>query len=678
LLEGLGFEKYVFLIREYLHFTAKLKMSYGWTQSVKILKELNSKGKLAALGYPKKSRDIAGIWFKTDSNGIPKSLKGIRKVLREDNPRPALIVLNLVYLFRTPPSLDISSITSPYTGTWSESDTLSFKKFLKRKCPTLSPSEVPLHLSLKAGPNGSPASLAASLDVVASSMSPGSDWQFKHWCKLIGNSKLLELYEKQQAVIIDPNIDCSQLAHPKDTYRLAKLSLLSDKSGKTRQIFILDWWRQQLLLPIHDAMMLWFKSQYQDATWCQNEKVEVIKSWTKEGKTLYSYDLTSATDRWPAWHQRMVVEATFGPIWGEVWFSCLTTTKPYFPEIGNWVSYAVGQPMGAYSSWPALNITHHFTIRWAAEMVQCEPEYMVLGDDVVIANSTLAKKYVEILSKLGVTISESKSVVCEHNGRSSAEFAKHILRDGENLTPLSPSLLKEIYEDWNYPKFIDLLRDLRTTLGNQVIIEEGNIWLSPLVDHLLGPLKRYRDDILVILSSPLVGGDLPVKRDKSLILQGEYISYPNPWAGKLEFVLLSLQRDLIVENLMKVASQLIELRNQLQNGGSLSILPGYLLENRAHIIWTLLEALDQEIKSTCAILSQGESCDSNHARLAVDSELLLDLLVRGRSFDQWKTLKDLRLKRATTMILKVYRQSANPEGSMNDIWGDASYDDNWS
>jgi hypothetical protein len=678
LLEGLGHKDKVILVREYLSFAAQLKMSYGWTQTVKILKDLNSKGKLAALGYPQNSRSLGGIWFKTDSNGIPRVLKGIRETLSSGSPESALIVLNLVYLCRTPPSTDISSITSAYTGTWSESDTTSFQSYLKRCCPRLKASTVPYHLSLKAGPNGSPASLTASLDVLASSISPGSDWQFKHWCKELGNTDLLRLYENQQADLINPDIDISKLNYPKDTLKLAKIALLSDKSGKTRQIYILDWWRQQLLLPIHDAMMLWFKTQRQDATWDQNGKVTEIMSWTKQGKTLYSFDLTSATDRWPIWHQRMVIQSAFGSIWGEVWHDCLSTTKPYFPEIGKWISYEVGQPMGAYSSWPALNITHHLTIRWIADKLGCEPDYMVLGDDIVIANDILAQGYIEVLDKLGVTISKSKSVICKDGGPSSAEFAKHLLKDGKNLTPVSPSLLKEIYEDWNIPKFIDLLREISVTQGNQVIVQEGNIWLSPLVCRLLEPLKRYKDDILVILSSPLVGGALPTKRDHTSVLPAEYVSFPNPWAGKMEFVLLSLQRDLIVENLMKVANQLIELRSQLQKGDSLSILPGYLLERKSHIIWTLLEALDQEIQSTCAVLAQGESCDSNHARLAVDSELLLDLLVHGKDFDQWKALKELRLKKAVSMILKVYRQSANPQGSMNDIWGDASYDDLWS
>jgi hypothetical protein len=478
------------------------------------------------------------------------------------------------------------------------------------------------------------------------------------------------MYQDIQDVLVHDPEAVSKLKSPKDTYRLAKLALLSDKSGKTRQIFILDWFRQQLLLPIHDAMMMWFKTQYQDATWNQNEAVEDIRLWTEQGKTLYSYDLTSATDRWPIWHQRMVIEAVFGPSWGEVWHDCLKTTVPYFPEIGKWVHYEVGQPMGAYSSWPALNITHHFTLRWCAERVSCDPDYKILGDDVVIANDKLAQEYVKVLTKLGVTISKPKSVVCEDNKPSSAEFAKHLLRDGKNLTPISPSLLAEIYEYHEWYKIIDLLRDIVTIWGDQVIIRDETIWLSPLVQSLLGPLKRVRDDILVILSSPLVGGGLPVKRDKNnrACIPDEYISFPNPWAGKMEFVLLSLQRDLIVENLMKVANQLIELRSSLQKGDTLSIVPGYLLENKAHTLWTLMEALDNEIHCVCSTLAQGESVDSNYARLSVDAELLLELLYKGVTFNEWKASKALRLKKATSHILQVYRQSANPQEVMDDVY----------
>lgn len=62
--------------------------------------------------------------------------------------------------------------------------------------------------------------------------------------------------------------------------------------------------------------------------------------------------------------------------------------------------------------------------------------YTVLGDDVVIADESVARVYEEGLSSLGVTISYSKSLI-SHSG--SAEFAKRFRVRGlaVDLSPIS-------------------------------------------------------------------------------------------------------------------------------------------------------------------------------------------------------------------------------------------------
>jgi len=75
------------------------------------------------------------------------------------------------------------------------------------------------------------------------------------------------------------------------------------------------------------------------------------------------------------------------------------------------IKYAVGQPMGAYSSFAMLALTHHVIVYIASKRVGVNPKsliYMVLGDDGAMANSKVAKSYMEVFSELGLEINPLK------------------------------------------------------------------------------------------------------------------------------------------------------------------------------------------------------------------------------------------------------------------------------
>jgi hypothetical protein len=86
------------------------------------------------------------------------------------------------------------------------------------------------------------------------------------------------------------------------------------------------------------------------------------------------------------------------------------------------LKYSVGQPMGSYSSWAAFTITHHLVVSYSAKLAGFDTfnDYIILGDDIVIKNSKVAKNYIKIMTKLGVDISESKT----HVSNDTYEFAK--------------------------------------------------------------------------------------------------------------------------------------------------------------------------------------------------------------------------------------------------------------
>jgi hypothetical protein len=59
------------------------------------------------------------------------------------------------------------------------------------------------------------------------------------------------------------------------------------------------------------------------------------------------------------------------------------------------IKYAVGQPMGAYSSWAMLALTHNVLVQVVARRVghtTLFTQYFVLGDDIVIFDDNVARK----------------------------------------------------------------------------------------------------------------------------------------------------------------------------------------------------------------------------------------------------------------------------------------------
>jgi hypothetical protein len=84
-----------------------------------------------------------------------------------------------------------------------------------------------------------------------------------------------------------------------------------------------------------------------------------------------------------------------------------------------------------------LALTHHVLVDVAAKRVGFNTfdDYAILGDDIVIANTAVAKSYHYIMTTiLGVQISEHKSLI----SKDSFEFAKQLIRGSDNLSPIGP------------------------------------------------------------------------------------------------------------------------------------------------------------------------------------------------------------------------------------------------
>lgn len=103
------------------------------------------------------------------------------------------------------------------------------------------------------------------------------------------------------------------------------------------------------------------------------------------------------------------------------------------------LNYAVGQPMGALSSWAMLALTHHAIVAFCAKRAGVDnfTDYAVLGDDIIIANSKVANNYLKFLNReLGVEVGLAKSIISRR--RLVLEFAKKFFVNSEqmNMVPI--------------------------------------------------------------------------------------------------------------------------------------------------------------------------------------------------------------------------------------------------
>lgn len=266
---------------------------------------------------------------------------------------------------------------------------------------------------------------------------------------------------------------------------LGKLAFKIEPAGKIRVFAMVDCFTQWLLEPIHSACFTFLKSFKRDATFDQTKVLnDFVNDLKSRGITrVFSFDLSSATDRLPLTVQSAILSALYGTDLGEPWASLLVDRwyqipypewnpaavscrylgiDPHNPGDNikvKWVEwkgrrtpfvdsvrYATGQPMGALSSWAMLAITHHTMVRIAARRAGMKTFdlYLVLGDDLVIADTLVAEQYLKLAQEWCVDINLSKSVI-SRNG--SLEFAKRFFYKYQDVSGLSFKEMAVAYYD---------------------------------------------------------------------------------------------------------------------------------------------------------------------------------------------------------------------------------------
>nr|DBA07247.1 TPA_asm: RNA-dependent RNA polymerase [Gigaspora rosea mitovirus 5] len=442
-------------------------------------------------GEPLRFTGESGIFIGCTKAGLPRWLPvRWRLAIRSRNYPMIRLVTSLLTFYKavhTPCSVvSLAAVTQPHPEIIEHyEDFGSFVSWLLRKKSTVYPCEYILRppvLGTKAGPNISPGGLGIFLDAKAW-VDRGDDnelfrfmrtWKIDpliplvHDCAARVNEFRLtmeDMFRGPKSPVLKLVAGYSVLRNsrkcPKPTIAtekliLGKLCFLEEAAGKVRTIAIGDFFTQWMMRPIHDTLFRILKAWEEvDGTFNQQRAVD---NFSSRGYTeIFSYDLSKATDTIP---HRLYLPIV-GTLWGEAeakaWLALLVerdftvaTRKglQVKPDVGQ-VRYTRGQPMGFLSSWASLAVLHHLIVQYCAHRVRMRmrgtPEgwrtgilpftdYLVLGDDIVIACPLVAQEYTQFCSSSGIELSLYKSFV---SSKGFMNFASQSVIQDQNVSPAS-------------------------------------------------------------------------------------------------------------------------------------------------------------------------------------------------------------------------------------------------
>lgn len=354
---------------------------------------------------------------------------------------------------------------------------------------------------------------------------------------------------------------------PNGTSANGRLSVKIEPAGKARVFAMVDYWTQVALKPLHEWIFSVLREIPQDGTFNQHEPVKRLLKVVDQNAKIYSYDLSAATDRLPVLIQGLILNQIFGRHLASTWKALLCNRKYYLGANhvraarmgtkGLYLRYAVGQPMGAFSSWAMLALTHHAMVQFAAYRagyVAWFVLYAVLGDDVVIADCRVAREYRKLCQEIGLEIGIAKSLVAKDK---TLEFAKKFYFKGELVSGLPIKYwaaaqhtlgVAHALSAW-YPS---------GSLANFVRSLGVGFKGASKVDAVWDAVPRRLRVLLVLLTQPVTGGrfamptwvDWLMSRSATQKVHNDVLSELtsfNPWATGLQEEVLSPARDRIDE-----------------------------------------------------------------------------------------------------------------------------------
>nr|QOW97240.1 RNA-dependent RNA polymerase [Mito-like spartanusvirus] len=474
-------------ITDYQVYLFRVSRACGEHTAAKHGKEIYQRAKNYVLGSPLPEMKV--FWFKTSFLGVlPRKLVRLERLLARESKISRVLCLTILSCYRLvnhPIKVSYSGALDPYSGTFWDKH-LFHKCFeplrdkfnlgrLKPKCPE---PDVWTEYMGSNGPHSVPCILGASGDAV-NLLKPGPVAEKLRQAVIGLSASIMKPFSRVPMWIPtwahrDPELLlCQRL---QDNAKFAKESMsmdakrtlwksqgkeflrdplnikyrscfaryvfLSEGGGKTRCVTPVNYYIQQALKPYHDYFMSCLRLIPMDCSFDEEHGKKMVRIWSGRGRSLSSIDMTEATDRAPRKWMVEVAENLLGKEFAQLWLDLMGLPIQFGKSRMTERPFRVGAPMGIYCLWPVFTLFHHTLVQIAAYRAGRHlpfMDYVMRGDDVVIADDDVAKEYMKLLDEFGLKFSPSKSYICKPGV---AEFAKSIFLWGVDYSPISVRQLK--------------------------------------------------------------------------------------------------------------------------------------------------------------------------------------------------------------------------------------------
>jgi hypothetical protein len=438
-----------------------------------------------------------------------------------------------------------------------------------------------------------------------------------------------------------------------------KIGFKCEKSGKLRLIAMPDYYTQYAMQPIGDWLFSVLKALPTDYTYNQYGAISKIVQWQSENRTVFSFDQSSCTDLFPIDMQCLLLEKRFNKPLSEAVRTVLVDREwdVTYPKtlVSKKLKWAVGQPLGVYSSWPLMAVTHHMLVQFASwrttqnkQLWKPFEDYAICGDDIVIGSTNVASSYLKLVKTLGMKINLMKSYISGGNTRRipTSEFAKKFVWNTNLLYEIKPKQLKTCLQDWRLA--VPLLWELRDP-------GKFNLGLNPLrkfIKKYWYAQFRYLDFLLTI---PRVFGGTGLKDSKSFRQRVGEIVHTTEIHPLLSFIARKVRSRLIHLN----SAQSIESRIRGTKSNGKPKLPSFvgLREDLIHL-HPYVEAVNYLSKNDRRL------CLGADDDIPSYNDLMLDILY-GRRMEFYESILSEELKDTASvplwdaMQVKEQRATAN-------------------
>lgn len=395
----------------------------------------------------------------------------------------AQVILTALNIFRTFPTKvkpDLSSVIEPFSGI-SQSiliDRKLVKSFVRGH--KIDFGTIRGFISESAGPIAKRATWGSGIDAIALLLYPYSAFSVMRMLiqrkAYLYSFSLLSLW-----ITLGPIYILTWVLGVSKKLPIGRLSVVYDQAGKARIVAMPSFWIQLCLKPLHESIFRFLKTVAEDGTFNQLGPLNKLKANPNKGHDFSCFDLSAATDRLPIDLQVDILNLL--GLDGQLWRDLLDIPWSFR---GKEVRYAVGQPMGAYSSWGMLALTHHLIVKVAASRVGISDftNYAILGDDIVINHNLVALEYTKIMEVLGVKINPNKSVVSKHL----IEFAKRLATPSIEFSPVGagailsimrkPALIGAFLTELNQKSLANTSGMVRNLLNDVPFKSKGAIYVA--------------------------------------------------------------------------------------------------------------------------------------------------------------------------------------------------------